>query len=102
MSKYDMVFILDSRSSDGEKVEIAKQVTDLVTKFGGVIESSGVWLDRQRMAFALKKTWEGVYYLTRFELKGAEVARLRRELLINERVLRFLIVKADNMQAVAA
>ena len=35
MSKYEMVFILDARLSDGEKTEISKQVTDLVAKVGG-------------------------------------------------------------------
>ena len=53
------------------------------------------------MAFALKKAWEGAYYLMNVELPGAEVAQFRKELVINERVLRFLIVKQDELKVVA-
>ncbi|MBF0123678.1 MAG: 30S ribosomal protein S6 [Candidatus Omnitrophica bacterium] len=101
MSKYEMVFILDARLSDGEKTEISKQVTDLVAKVGGKVLNCAVWFERQKMAFALKKAWEGAYYLMNAELPGAEIARFRKELLINERVLRFLIVKQEELKVVA-
>jgi ribosomal protein S6 len=53
------------------------------------------------MAFAIKKAWEGTYYLLNVEMPGGEVARFRRELQINERVLRFLIVSAAETVQVA-
>ena len=95
MSKYEVVFILDSRLSDAEKAEVSKQVVDLANKCGAKSLNCSVWIDRQKMAFSIKKAWEGTYYLLHAELPRAEVARFRRELLINERVLRFLIVNAD-------
>ncbi len=95
MSKYEVVYILDARLSDGEKTEVGKQVADLVTKLGGKVVDSKVWIERQKMAFAIKKAWEGVYYLLNAEMPEGEVARLRRELQINERILRFLIVNAN-------
>jgi small subunit ribosomal protein S6 len=94
MSKYEVVFIVDSRLSDGEKKDVVKQVEDLINKLGGKVVDSKVWIDRQKMAFAIKKAWEGAYYLMIVEMPGSEVARFRRELQINERVLRFLIVSA--------
>jgi small subunit ribosomal protein S6 len=93
MSKYEVVFIVDSRLSDGEKKDVVKQVEDLVNKLGGKADSK-VWIERQKMAFSINKAWEGTYYLMIVEMPGSEVARLRRELQINERVLRFLIVSA--------
>ena len=94
MSKYEVVYIVDSRLADGEKSDVIKQVAELVNKLGGKVVDSKVWIDRQRMAFAIKKAWEGTYYLSIVEMPGSEVARFRRELQINERVLRFLLVTA--------
>jgi ribosomal protein S6 len=101
MSKYEVIFILDSRLSDGEKTEVGKQVAELVNKLGGKVVDSKVWIDRQKMAFTIKKAWEGTYYLLNVEMPGGEVARFRHELQINERVLRFLIVSAAETVQVA-
>ncbi|NTV28700.1 MAG: 30S ribosomal protein S6 [Candidatus Omnitrophica bacterium] len=94
MVKYELVFIVDARLSDAEKGDIAKQMTDLVTKCGGKVVNVGVWIEKQRFTFPMKKIWEGTYYLANIEMVGPEVARLRRELQLNERLLRFLIVNA--------
>jgi ribosomal protein S6 len=95
MVKYELVFIVDARLSDGEKSAISKQVSDLVVKCGGQVVSLGVWIDKQRFTFPMKKVWEGTYYLANIEMVGPEVARLRHELQMNERLLRFLIVNAE-------
>lgn len=101
MSKYEIVFILDARLSDGEKTEISKMVTDLVAKVGGKVINCAVWFERQKMAFSLKKAWEGTYYLMNAELPAPAVAQFRKELLINERVLRFLIVRQAEVKVAA-
>ena len=101
MNKYEMIVILDSRLSDAEKSEASKQVADLVVKMDGKVVNSIVWIDRQRMAFPINKAAEGTYYLFNFEMKGSEVARLRRELLINERILRFLIIRPEEQKVKA-
>ncbi|MBF0386590.1 MAG: 30S ribosomal protein S6 [Candidatus Omnitrophica bacterium] len=101
MNKYELVFIVDSRLSDAEKSDVSKQVTDLVTKVEGKIVNASVWIDRQRMAFPIDKAMEGTYYLFNIEVKGSEVARLRRELLINERVMRFLIIRPEEQKVKA-
>jgi small subunit ribosomal protein S6 len=98
MSKYELILIVDSRLSDADKSAVNKQVSDLIVKLEGVVANSSVWIDRQRMAFAINKANEGTYYLFNVELKGSEVARLRRELQINERILRFLIINPEEQK----
>ena len=98
MNKYELVFIVDARLSDAEKSDVSKQVTDLVAKMEGKILNSSVWIERQRMAFPINKAAEGTYYLFNIEMKGAEVARFRRELLINERVMRFQIIRPEEQK----
>ena len=99
MNKYELIYIVDARLSDGEKGEIAKFVADLVTKVGGNVANAALWLERQRMSFPIKKIWEGAYYLLNIDGNTADMAKLRRELQINERVLRFLIIKVEAAKA---
>jgi small subunit ribosomal protein S6 len=93
MVKYELVFILDCRLSDGEKADISRQVSDVVTRAGGNVLNLAVWMERQRFSFPMGKAWEGTYYLMDMEITGPEVARIRRDLQLNERILRFLIVR---------
>lgn len=95
MNKYEMIYIVDARLSDGEKGEVGKLVADMIAKAGGKILNSAVWFERQRMSFPINKAWEGTYYLLNVEGKATEMAKLRRELQINERVLRFLIIRVE-------
>jgi len=97
MVKYELVFIVDARFSEAEKTDISKQIADLVVKCGGKVVNLAVWIEKQRFTFAMKKVWEGTYYLANIEMVGPEVAKLRRELQLNERILRFLIVNAETV-----
>lgn len=92
MIKYEMVYILDARLTDGEKNEISKQISDGVVKYGGKVLDASLWMEKQRMTFPVRKVWDGAYYLAYLEMPGSGVASLRRDLHINERVLRFQIL----------
>lgn len=93
MNKYELIYMVDARLSDGEKGEVAKFVADMIAKTGGKIINSAVWFERQRMSFPINKAWEATYYLLNVEGKAAEMAKLRREFQISERILRFLIIR---------
>lgn len=102
MNKYEFIYMVDSRLSEGEKGEVAKLVADMVARAGGKILNSAVWFERQRMSFPIKKVWEATYYLLNLEGNPSEMSKLRRDLQINERILRFLIIKAGQTPEVKA
>lgn len=102
MNKYEFIYMVDARLSDGEKGEVAKLVADMIAKAGGKVVNSAVWFERQRMSFPIKKTWEATYYLLNLDGKPSEMAKLRRELQINEKVLRFLIIRVEQPVEVKA
>ena len=99
MNKYELIYMVDARNSDAEKAEIAKLVADMIAKAGSKIENSAVWFEKQRMSFPINKVWEATYYLLNVEGKASEMAKLRRELQINERILRFLIIRVETPKA---
>jgi small subunit ribosomal protein S6 len=102
MNKYEFIYMVDARLSEGEKSEVAKLVADMIVKAGGKVVNSAVWFERQRMSFPIKKTWEATYYLLNLDGKPSEMAKLRRELQINEKVLRFLIIRVEQPVEVKA
>ena len=95
MNKYELIYMVDARLSEAEKGEVAKIVADMITKAGGKIVNSAVWFERQRMSFPIGKAWEATYYLLNVDGKASEMSKLRRELQISERVLRFLIIRVE-------
>ena len=96
MNKYELIYMVDARLSEGEKGEVAKLVADMIAKAGSKVVNSAVWFERQRMSFPINKAWEATYYLLNVDGKASEMSKLRRELQINERVLRFLIIKVEH------
>jgi ribosomal protein S6 len=99
MNKYELIYMVDARLSEGEKGEIAKLVADMIAKAGGKVLNSAVWFERQRMSFPIRKAWEATYYLLNVEGKASEMSKLRRELQISERILRFLIIRIETPKA---
>ncbi|MEI8011288.1 MAG: 30S ribosomal protein S6 [Candidatus Omnitrophota bacterium] len=100
MNKYELIYIVDARLTDAEKGDVAKLLADMIVKHGGKVVSSAVWFERQKMSFPIGKVIEGTYYLLNVDGKPLEMEKLRREMQISERILRFLIVKMNPSKAV--
>src|SRR5262245_61139180 len=95
MRKYELMVIVDARLSQDDKTAVFKEATDTVTKGGGKIINSLVWLDKHKLTFEIKKCKEGTYYLINYEADGSVNEKVRSTLRINERVLRFVIEKQE-------
>ena len=96
MNKYELMVIIDAQKTQPEKDEIYKQTTDCVTKGGGKIVNTQVWLEKQKFIFNIKKRSEGTYYLVNFESETPAVAKMKELLRLNEEILRFLIIKSKS------
>ncbi len=94
-SKYELVVMVDAQKSPSEKEEVYRQTQEVITKIGGRVLNSQVWLDRYKMSFSLKKRTEATYYLINFESEGALLAKMRDLLRLNEEILRYLIIRID-------
>ncbi len=95
MNKYELVVVLDATSSQEQKESILKEVTDTIAKSEGKLTNRQVWLDKQKFAFRMKGKMEGTYYVLNFEGPSTSVVKTREALRLNEKVLRFLLIKAE-------
>jgi len=71
-------------------------VTDTLAKYGGRVRTARRW-DERRLAFSIRGRRRGTYLLAYYELEAAGIPAMRRDLDLSERVLRYLIMRADGV-----
>lgn len=94
-NKYELVTIVNAHLTPDAKESIYKNAMDAVTKNGGKIVNSHVWLEKHKFAFSIKKCLEGTYHLTKFESAGAVIDKIKQLLHLNEEILRFAIIREE-------
>lgn len=92
MRKYELIYIIDARLSPEDKKKIDAQVKDSIQKASGKIVNSFVWIEKQRMSFPINKVEDGTYTMMNLEIGADGLAQLRRDLKLNETILRSLVV----------
>ncbi len=94
MNKYELAVVVDAALPQEQKDSIVKETAEAITKSGGKLINSQVWIEKHKFSFRLKKSWEGTYYLMNLESPSAAVLPLQKTLRVNERILRFLMTRA--------
>ena len=86
MSMYALTFLL----TDKEEV---KKLKELVTSSGKLVEEES-WGSR-RLAYPIKKAASADFYNWMVELEEKDMQELRRKLQLEEKLLRYLLLKVD-------
>jgi len=92
--RYEALVILKSGGTEQELARQAAKLEEPVKKLGGRIEQSQS-LGRRRLAFRISRQSEGHYHLLRFEAPAAQLGELERLLRLNEAIVRFVILSAE-------
>ena len=96
MRTYEALVILRSAGSEQELGRHAAQVEDTIKKVGGRVESAQN-MGRRRLAYRISRQTEGYYHLLRFQAPTEQIGELKRLLRLNESIVRFMILTADNL-----
>lgn len=93
--KYELMVILDPARSEEQQQETLKQISDVVTKYGGTPDRTEV-MGKRRLAFPVKKRRDGLYALVYFdtETQNQVLAEIERHCRYSEDILRHLCVDA--------
>jgi small subunit ribosomal protein S6 len=95
MNKYEAMVIIKPDLSDEDKKNLFKQIDEVVTKNSGVITQSGIWAEKRKLYFPIKKCMEGIYYLVAFTAPAAAIKEVRNTYKLNESILRVLFTRMD-------
>lgn len=91
---YEGMFLLDNQTVRTDWGQAKAAITDALAKHGATVRTARRW-DERRLAYPIRGRKRATYLLTYFEQDGTRTEALRRDLEIDERVLRYLILSVD-------
>ena len=91
---YELVLVLSPETTEeGLETSVAK-VSQFITERDGIVSVVEQW-GKRRLAYPLKHFMEGIYVLSRFQLKPRFTRELEANLQISEEILRHLLIRSD-------
>lgn len=93
--KYEIGFMLNPELSEEEVKKISDNVLDVIKKSKGKVENIDEW-GRRPLAYPIQKHREGIYTFINTETEGTVMAEIERRLNLNEKVMRFVILRLDD------
>ncbi len=94
MNKYEIMFIVKADLSEEEVGSTVKSFEKVLTDMGAKIIKSQD-LGQKKLAYEIKKQVRGYYHLLNVECESKAVKEFDRKALIDERVIRHLIIKEE-------
>lgn len=94
MNKYEIMFIVKADLSEEEVGSTVKSFEKVLTDMGAKIVKLQD-LGQKKLAYEIKKQVRGYYHLLNVECESKAVKEFDRKALIDERVIRHLIIKEE-------
>jgi small subunit ribosomal protein S6 len=92
--QYELVYIVSPDTTEQEVTDLHAQIEAAIGRIGGELVKSENW-GRRKMAYEIGPHKEGVYVLELINGGGELMKEIERRLRVNEKVLRYLVVRVD-------
>ncbi|MDO8603333.1 MAG: 30S ribosomal protein S6 [Candidatus Omnitrophota bacterium] len=92
MKQYEAMFILKPGLDKTSIDKILGQIQELVSKHKGAITETKE-MGKNRLAYSIKKSREGIYYLIKFSIIPDAIDAIKKNLVLNESILRMMVVE---------
>lgn len=94
MTKYEIMFIVKATMEEDQIKKVSDELQKLINKKPSkVIEFKE--MGRKKLAYPIKKEVSGYYFVMTVEADNETIKEFDRKVLINENVLRHLIIKVE-------
>jgi small subunit ribosomal protein S6 len=97
--KYELVYVVSPDATDEQVTDLHAQVEAIVQRIGGQIEKTENW-GRRKLAYEIGRHKEGTYVLETIDGTGELMKEIDRRLKVSDLVIRHLVVRIDEDQAV--
>ena len=91
---YELVFIVSPEVADDALDPLINNITGYITSKNGTVTEVARW-GRKKLAYPIKHVLEGNYVLVTFKMDPAANKELENSLKISEKIIRYLLIKAD-------
>ena len=96
MKAYELMLMNDPSLDEDARASLMEKVQGIITADGGTVESFDDW-GKRKLAFEVDDLTEGAYSVIQFHATAEIVAELDRVLRITDPVLRFMIVRLEDI-----
>ena len=97
--KYELVYVVSPDATDDQVTDLHNQVDAIVQRLGGQLEKTENW-GRRKLAYEIGRHKEGTYVLETLNGSGELMKEIDRRLKVTDLIIRHLIVRVDEEQAV--
>jgi small subunit ribosomal protein S6 len=97
--KNELVYVVSPDATEEQVNDLHAQVEAIVQRIGGQIEKTDNW-GRRKLAYEIGRHKEGTYVLETINGTGELMKEIDRRLKVSELVIRHLVVRVDEDQAV--
>ena len=97
--KYELVYVVSPDATDDQVTEVHTQVESIVQRMNGQLEKTDNW-GRRKLAYEIGRHKEGTYVLEVINGDGELMKEIDRRLKVTDLVIRHLVVRVDQEQAV--
>lgn len=99
MSRYELIYIIDTAVEDTARKELIDRVSNLITANGGEVEKVDETWGKRRLAYAINYKTEGWYVLVTFKADGDLPREVERNLRNYDSVIRYMTVKIEEKRS---
>jgi small subunit ribosomal protein S6 len=96
LNLYEGMFLLDNNVVREDWTKAKEVATGILEKHGASITIARRWAERS-LAYTIKKVNRGTYLLAYFEADPGSITIIRRDLELNETVMRYLVLKCEEV-----
>jgi small subunit ribosomal protein S6 len=97
--KYELVYVVSPEATDDQVADLHTQVDAIVQRMGGQLEKTENW-GRRKLAYEIGRHKEGTYVLEFISGGGELMKEIDRRLKVSDLIIRHLVVRVDEDQAV--
>jgi small subunit ribosomal protein S6 len=92
--KYESMIILAPNLSAEEMEKENTKILELVSSLGGEYVKTDIW-GKKQLAYEIQKFIEGYYIINYFNLNTLKINEIEKYYRINERIIRYNIIKLE-------
>jgi len=99
MSRYELIYIIDTTLEDTARKELVDRVNNLIVANGGEIEKVDETWGKRRLAYAINYKTEGWYVQVTFKAPAELPREVERNLRNIDTVIRYMTVKIEEKRS---
>ena len=96
MHLYEGMYVLNATLSEDARKKALEKIFDGIKSRGGDVKKVHEW-GRRKLAYEIMGKKEGYYYIVFFESPPQDMTKMWREYQLNEDLLRFITLRAEEV-----